>query len=86
MTQFSYIDVTNTKFTNARDLKEKGIVGESISSHQARKLIESGEYKRLDKQDQIIRGDSDIRLYEGKMLMAISRNGGHFQTIAIANI
>lgn len=81
MVQISYVDVTNTKFTSARDLKEKGIAGESISSQQARKLIESGEYKKTT--GHVIRGDSDIRVHDGKMLMGISRDRGYFQTIAI---
>lgn len=81
MVQISYIDVTNTKFTSARDLKEKGISGESISGQQARKLIESDKYKKTT--DHIIRGNSDIRLHDGKMLMCISRDRGYFQTIAI---
>lgn len=84
MTQFSYIDVTNKKFTNAGDLRAKGIRGESVSSQQARKLIESGEYKKTT--GHLIRGDSDIRLHDGKMVMAISRDGGHFQTIAIKTL
>jgi hypothetical protein len=76
-----YKDIQNTVFNSAKELKEKGISGQSISTLDAQNLIEAGEYKKNG--NFVLRGDSDIRLHENKMLMWISRDGGHFQTIAI---
>lgn len=78
--KITYIDVTNARFNSALDLRKYGISGTSIACSQARELITSGQYEKVG--NYIIRGDSDIRLHEGNMLMAISRNGGTFQVIA----